>query len=95
LIENAAIDQHFSRGRVCGLVADYVERHASTLKTAEQQIRMLRAPTGIDWDTGLPTGGGYFQGIWDDPLNALGRQDLVDILRDIDNLSWRTECVVL
>jgi integrase len=90
---DTAIDEAFSRGRVCDLVADYVERHVSTLKTAEAQLRMLRAPTGFDFDyvdpvtkqpTGRATGGGYLQNIWEDPLNNLTRQDLVDILRGID-----------
>jgi integrase len=80
----AEVDAMYSEGKVCDLVADYIERHVSTLKTAEWQMRMLRAPIGEPWDENGGKDGGYLQGIWWTPLNLLTRQDLVDILRGID-----------
>jgi integrase len=78
----AWLEDRYSKGTVGDLVTDYLERHASTLKTGEQQMRMLRAPTGEPWDENKD--GGYLQDIWWHSLKGLTRQDLVDILRGIE-----------
>tara|TARA_B110000263_G_scaffold85474_1_gene74627 strand:- start:349 stop:1584 length:1236 start_codon:yes stop_codon:yes gene_type:complete len=82
-LDIALYEDAVSDGYVYDLVADYIERHVSTLKTAEAQVRMLRAPTGSGpWDERRD--GGYLQDIWWHALKGLTRQDLVDILRGID-----------
>ena len=43
---DAAMDDDYSSGIVAELVADYLDRHASNLKTGDQQVHMLRPPTG-------------------------------------------------
>ncbi len=78
----AWLEDHYSKGTVGQLVADFLERHVSTLKTSEELTRMLKAPTGEPWDENKD--GGYLQDIWWHSIKGITRQDLVGILRGIE-----------
>ena len=85
---DAAMDDDYSSGIVAELVADYLDRHASNLKTGDQQVHMLRPPTGLDGDTLEKCGGGILQTVWHTPVKLVSRKDLLRILRDIDAPVW-------
>ena len=86
------IDRAEGKGRVSDLIVDFLDRHVSTLKTADQ-VEQVFARGEFVWDNPITPprpwmtpleGGGPLRQLHEINIAELSRQHLVDILRDIE-----------